>query len=107
MTAARIFLEQTAGKARDAADEPEPIDLQLPPLDSAADCDAAISLITKAVCEGRITHAESALLSNNVQIRLRSLEARVFEQRLADIEAQLKNTPIRDEPLAPPDFAYE
>jgi hypothetical protein len=65
----------------------EPVELDLPPLTSAADATKALAAIAQAVAEGELGAAEAGHLSALVDRFVHSLEAQEFEQRLAELEA--------------------
>jgi hypothetical protein len=58
----------------------------LPPLHTAADADAALAAITTAVSAGDLTPSEAADLFKLVDGFTRTLEATVFEERVARLE---------------------
>ena len=63
--------------------------LDLPPIQSAADIKSAMAAITTAVAEGDLTPGEAAGLGRLIETFLRVLEASDFEIRLKTLESSL------------------
>ena len=80
--AIRVCLDRIAPRKRDRAVVFE----LLPPLHTAADADAALAAITTAVSAGDLTPSEAADLFKLVDGFTRTLEATVFEERVARLE---------------------
>ena len=81
MAAVRMCLDRLAPPCRHRT-----IVFELPPLASAADAVSATAAITAAVAAGELTPSEAGELFKLVDGFARMLEARNFEQRLADLE---------------------
>ena len=81
VAAIRVCLDRIAPRKRD-----RPVDFELPPLRSAADATAALGAITTAVSAGDLTPSEAANLFKLVDGFTRTLEATVFEERVARLE---------------------
>ena len=81
MAAIRVCLDRIAPRKRD-----RPVDFELPPLRAAADATAALGAITAAVSEGDLTPSEAANLFKLVDGFTRTLEATLFEERVARLE---------------------
>ena len=64
----------------------EPVDFELPRLDTAADSVAAAATIVAAVTAGELAPAEAADVAKVVDIYVRALAAHGFEERLAKLE---------------------
>ena len=64
------------------------IALDLPPVRTAADATAASGAIVDAVGAGDITPSEGAEVSKILDVHVRNLEAREFEERLAKLEQE-------------------
>ena len=64
----------------------EPVVFDLPPLDTAADSVAAAASIVAAVAAGELTPSEAAELAKVIDVYVRALEAKGFEDRLAKLE---------------------
>jgi len=81
VAAIRVCLDRIAPRKRD-----RPVDFELPPLHTAADAAAALGAIAAAVSVGDLTPSEAADLFKLVDGFTRTLEATVFEQRVARLE---------------------
>jgi hypothetical protein len=81
MAALRMCLDRLAPPCRHRT-----IVFELPPLASAADAVSALAAITAAVAAGELTPSEAGELFKLVDGFARMLEARNFEQRVADLE---------------------
>ena len=81
MAALRMCLDRLAPPCRHRT-----IVFELPPLASAADAVSATAAITAAVAAGELTPSEAGELFKLVDGFARMLEARNFEQRIADLE---------------------
>ena len=81
MAAIRVCLDRIAPRKRDRL-----VAFELPPLHTAADAAAALGAITAAVSEGDLTLSEAADLFKLVDGFTRTLEATVFEERVARLE---------------------
>ena len=81
VSAIRVCLDRIAPRKRD-----RPVDFELPPLRTAADATTALGAITAAVSAGDLTPSEAADLFKLVDGFTRTLEATVFEQRVARLE---------------------
>jgi hypothetical protein len=81
MAALRMCLDRLAPPCRHRT-----IVFELPPLASAADAVSATAAITAAVAAGELTPSEAGELFKLVDGFARMLEARNFEQRVADME---------------------
>ena len=82
IAAIRICMERLAPARRT-----EPVVLDLPPLGTAADTVDAAATIVAAAAAGELTSSEAADLANVVDIYVRALATRGFEERLAKLEA--------------------
>jgi hypothetical protein len=81
MAALRLCLDRVAPPSKHRT-----IVFELPPLASAADAASALAAITAAVAAGELTPSEAGELFKLVDGFARMLEARNFEQRVADLE---------------------
>jgi hypothetical protein len=81
--AMRLVFERVMGVGR----ERSLTDLELPPIQSAADCAAASAAILAAVSSGRITPGEGVNILQIVDTAVRAFETGGLEQRLRAIEA--------------------
>jgi hypothetical protein len=80
MAAMRLCLDRVAPACKHRT-----IAFELPPLVTAADAAAALAAIMAGVAAGELTPAEAGQLSNQVDRFRSTLEATVFEQRLAEL----------------------
>jgi F0F1-type ATP synthase gamma subunit len=64
----------------------EPVELDLPPLATAADSVDAAATIVAAAAAGELTPSEAADLANVVDIYVRALATQAFEERLVKLE---------------------
>jgi hypothetical protein len=78
--AIRLVIDRLAPIQKDRT-----VDFELPPLNTPADAVTASAAIAAAVAAGELTPLEAAQLSKVVHAYVQALEARVFEQRLAEI----------------------
>ena len=69
-----------------AARRCEPVTVDLPALDTAADAVAATSAIVAAVASGDLTASEAADLAKVVDLHVLALGSAAFEERLARLE---------------------
>jgi hypothetical protein len=65
----------------------EPVAFELPPLDKPADSVAAAATIVAAVAAGELTPSEGADLAKVIDIYVRAIETKAFDERLTKIEA--------------------
>ncbi len=86
LPATKFVIGQVCGKPAEAPGETGSIGLQMPELRTAADCDAALSMLTKEICAGTCDPTAVRLLIDVVQARLRAIEVRSVEERLAELE---------------------
>jgi hypothetical protein len=81
LTAIRICFDRLV-----PARKHEPIALELPRLDTAADTVTAASTIVAAVAAGELAPSEAADIAKAVDIYVRALATQQFEERLAKLE---------------------
>ena len=86
VAAARLVLDRVCGRTPEAPSGPEPVEIALPPLRTAADCNAAIDRLTEAICGGSINREQATLLMGIVQTRLKAIEVNELELRLTELE---------------------
>ena len=65
----------------------EPVAFELPPLDKPADSVAAAATIVAAVAAGELTPSEAAELAKVIDVYVRAIETKAFDERLTKIEA--------------------
>ena len=81
IAAIRICMERLAPTRKS-----EPVELDLPPLSTAADTVDAAATIVAAAAAGELTPSEAADLANVVDIYVRALATQAFEERLVKLE---------------------
>jgi F0F1-type ATP synthase gamma subunit len=81
IAAIRICMERLAPTRKS-----EPVELDLPPLGTAADSVEAAATIVAAAAAGELTPSEAADIANVVDIYVRALATQAFEERLAKLE---------------------
>ena len=81
LTAIRICFDRLV-----PARKHEPIDFDLPRLDTAADTVTAASTIVAAVAAGELAPSEAADIAKVVDIYVRALATQAFEERLVKLE---------------------
>lgn len=81
MTAARIVLDRIAPARRD-----NPVQFDLPKIESAADAAKAMGAILGAVAKGELTPTEADGVTRIVEGFVKALEASEFEMRLRALE---------------------
>jgi hypothetical protein len=79
--ALRLCLDRTVAPRRE-----RPVELDLPPIDSAADILGAIKAVSGAVGRGAITPGEAVALSQMIETFLKAIDASDFEIRLRRLE---------------------
>src|SRR6266508_2331179 len=67
----------------------EPIAFELPPLEKPADSVAAAATLVAAVAEGELTPSEAAQLAKVIEVYVRAIETKVFDERLASLEKEV------------------
>jgi hypothetical protein len=91
LTAAKIVFDRACGKVPESAPNGEPVGVELPPLKTAADCSAAIDRLIQSICAGTLDLDTGKLLVDAVQARLKAIEARDLEVRIAELERAAAN----------------
>jgi len=86
LTAMRLVLERTTGRAPEAPVDVEPLGIALPKLQTAADCNVALERLIEGIVDGKVDRETAKLLIDAVQARLRVLEVTDLEVRLAEVE---------------------
>ena len=64
----------------------KPVPFELPPLEKPADSVAAAAKIAAGVASGELTPSEAAELATVVEVYVRAIETKVFDERLAKVE---------------------
>jgi len=65
----------------------EPVAFELPPLDKPADSVAAAATIVAAVAAGELTPSEAAELAKVIDVYVRAIATKAFDERLTKLEA--------------------
>ena len=86
LPAARLVYERTCGRTAEAPAEAEPVDIAMPRMRTAADCNLAIDRLIDAILKGAINRETAETLIAAVQARLRAIEVTELEQRLEELE---------------------
>jgi hypothetical protein len=81
MAAIRLCMDRVA-----PARKGEPVAFELPPLDKPADSVAASARIVAAVAAGDLTPSEAADLAKVLDVHVRALETKGFDERLTKLE---------------------
>ena len=82
MAAIRLCMDRLA-----PARKGEPVAFELPPLDKPADSVAAAATIVAAVAAGELTPSEAADLAKVVDVYVRAIATKAFDERLTKLEA--------------------
>lgn len=90
--AMRLVFERTCGKTPEVPLEGEPLPVQLPRLETAADCSRALDMLIECLCKGEGDRETTRMLIEAIQVRLKAIEATELEVRLAQLEADAKHT---------------
>jgi hypothetical protein len=64
----------------------KPVAFELPPLEKPADSVAAAAKIAAGVASGELTPSEAAELAKVVEVYVRAIETKVFDERLTKVE---------------------
>jgi hypothetical protein len=75
-----------------AAIKDQPIAVELPPIEKPADSVEAAASIAAAVAAGDLTAAEAALLAKVVDVYVRALDSKGFNERLTKLENEIAGT---------------
>ena len=89
IAAIRICMDRLAPAGKD-----EPVDVGLPPIEKPADSVAAAQAIVAAVAAGDLTAAEAAGLAKVVDVYVRAVETKGFEERLTKLENRPPRVPL-------------
>ena len=81
MAAIRLCMDRLA-----PARKGEPVAFELPPLDKPADSVAAAAEIVAAVAAGELTPSEAADLAKVIDVYVRAVATKAFDERLAKLE---------------------
>ena len=81
MAAIRLCMDRLSPARKD-----EPVAFDLPPLEKPADSVAAAAKIAAAVAAGELTPSEAAELAKVIDVYVRAIETKAFDERLAKLE---------------------
>ena len=87
-SALRLCLERILGPRRG-----RPVELDLPPIKSAADIAGTMGALTAAAARGEVTPGEAAEMAKVVDTLVRSIETSDFDRRLQELEARRASGP--------------
>ena len=82
MAAIRLCMDRLA-----PARKGEPVAFEVPPLDKPADSVVAAAEIVAAVAAGELTPSEAAELAKVIDVYVRAIATKAFDERLAKLEA--------------------
>jgi hypothetical protein len=85
LAAIRLCMDRLTPARKD-----EPVAFELPPIEKAADSVAATASIVAAVAAGELTPSQAAELSKVIDVYLRALENKGFDERLTKLENEQK-----------------
>lgn len=94
LTAARIFLERTLGRAAEIP-AGEPLGIDPLKLRTVGDCTVAIQKVTDAICRGDLDVIHGKVLLDAIVAQARLIEGGEIEARLAELEQQAKSVDFR------------
>ena len=87
LSAARIFLERTLGRAAEIP-AGEPLGIEPLKIKTVADCTAAVQKVTDAVCRGELDVIPGKVLLDAISMQAKLIEGGEMEARLAELERQ-------------------
>jgi hypothetical protein len=90
LAAIRLCMDRLAPARKD-----EPVAFELPPIEKPADIVAATASIVAAVAAGELTPSQAAELSKVIDVHVRALESKDFDERLTKLENQRR---LRSDP---------
>jgi hypothetical protein len=88
MRAIRVCMDRLVPAIKD-----RPIAVELPPIEKPADSVAAAAAIAAAVAAGELTAAEAARLAKVVDVYVRALDSKGFDERLGKLEKEIRGAP--------------
>jgi hypothetical protein len=84
LAAIRLCVDRLAPKRKGT-----PVPFELPPLEKPADGAAAAAKIAAGVASGELTPSEAAELANVVDVYVRAVDSKDFDERLTALEQQI------------------
>jgi hypothetical protein len=88
MAAIRLCMDRLAPAPKD-----EPVDIELPPLEKPADSVAAAASIVAGVAAGDLTLSQAGQLAKVIDVYVRAIETKAFDERLSTVEQAVKSPP--------------
>ena len=88
MRAIRVCMDRLVPAIKD-----QPIAVELPPIEKPADSVEAVASIAAAVAAGDLTATEAAQLAKIVDVYVRALDSRGFNERLSKLENEISGAP--------------
>jgi Family of unknown function (DUF5681) len=85
LAAIRLCMDRLAPVHRD-----EPVAFGLPPIEKPADIVAATASIVAAVSAGELTPSQAAAVSKVIDVHVRAIESKDFDERLTKLESAVK-----------------
>ena len=85
LAAIRLCMDRLAPPRKD-----ELVAFELPPIEKPADIVAATASIVAAVAAGELTPSQAAELSKVIDVHVRALESKDFDERLTKLESRPK-----------------
>jgi len=85
LAAIRLCMDRLAPVRKD-----EPVAFELPPIEKPADIVAATASIVAAVAAGELTPSQAAELSKVIDVHVRALDSKGFDERLTKLENEQK-----------------
>jgi hypothetical protein len=95
MAAIRVCMERLVPPIKH-----QPVAVELPPIEKPADSVEAMASIAAAVAAGDLTAAEAAELAKVVDVYVRALDSKGFDERLSALEKEINGTPDVPGPAA-------
>jgi len=95
MAAIRVCMERLVPPIKH-----QPVAVELPPIEKPADSVEALASIAAAVAAGDLTAAEAAELAKVVDVYVRALDSKGFDERLSALEKGISGTPDVPGPAA-------
>jgi len=90
LAAIRLCMDRLAPVRKD-----EPVAFELPPIEKPADIVAATASIVAAVAAGELTPSQAAEVSKVIDIHVRALENKGFDERLTKLENQRRQNELK------------
>jgi hypothetical protein len=88
MTALRVCMDRLVPVIKH-----QPIAVELPPIEKPADSVDAAASIAAAVAAGELTATEAAELAKVVDVYVRALDSKGFDERLSKLEKEISGAP--------------